>query len=193
MYNLRKLLELSKTIKRLKTDGKYDSVRQDEVKLITNEENGFTTLYINGSDDDPREWANNFYAIPKKNKMHRGYRLSAIAIYERYTGMVDHNNLVVTGHSRGGGIAQAYAHLFGCKECVTFGSPRVFAPSLQPNFNHTRVFASNDPVDNIPPFWLGFKHYSTSTIKLDGHGRNGIQNHKDYITLLERAIDGLDK
>lgn len=70
-------------------------------------------------------------------------------------------NVIVTGHSLGGGLAALFAFLYAKSErapvqCVTFGAPRVFNPAGCREFNenklirHRRYVVVNDPVPFLP-------------------------------------------
>ena len=70
-------------------------------------------------------------------------------------------NVIVTGHSLGGGLAALFAFLYAKSErapvqCVTFGAPRVFNPAGCREFDenklirHRRYAALNDPVPFLP-------------------------------------------
>lgn len=59
-------------------------------------------------------------------------------------------NMVVTGHSLGGGIATLLAEHTGCR-LITFGSPRVyFRFASAPKIEHARVVCDDDPVPMVP-------------------------------------------
>jgi hypothetical protein len=70
-------------------------------------------------------------------------------------------NVIVTGHSMGGGMATLFAFLYAKSErapvqCITFGAPRVFNPAGCREFDenklirHRRYAVVNDPVPFLP-------------------------------------------
>lgn len=71
------------------------------------------------------------------------------------------SNVIVTGHSLGGGLATLFAFLYAKSQralvqCVTFGAPRVFNPAGCREFDenklirHRRYAVINDPVPFLP-------------------------------------------
>jgi hypothetical protein len=172
-------------------------------------------IAIDGSDKDMREWKGNFSAYGKavnlvkwlfkknqnpesKNGYHQDYYNSAMLIREWAYGLIhpdDPRDIVWAGHSRGAGIAQiCYLEDENTEEqmCVPFASPRCMlkwrAKYLKKNkskYNIQSFFIKGDIVDNVPPFFLGWRHFYSFKTKLP---RVKGFNHTSIGKALKKAI-----
>lgn len=174
-------------IRNYKINGEYKTIGFDEVHTDV-DENGHITLYINGSDSDPKEWFSNFNAFIKIKGRHLGCYRSAKRIYKNYMSKLSHENLTIVCHSRGGGIGVVYADMYG-GDVVSFGAMRSLAWWKKPKFKHTRVTFNGEIVDNVPPKSMGYKHHQTDLIILNRGDAGRIESHKNYLPLLEKECN----
>jgi len=151
-------------------------------------------VVCSGSDKDKKEWRGNFDAYPpiKKSKRepeyvdgyHYNYFLTAYKLYE-YIMKYFNNNvdkpLIFIGESRGGlvEIANQLYDIFSTSKChpsmaVTFDPPRFMRKKAIRWFNrrcsrkhiHHRAKTFFTIVGKVPPFFLGWKHFQTTLLKL---------------------------
>ena len=115
-------------------------------------------------------------------------------------------NIILTGHSKGGAIAQILAYLIHCEnsehrscihDVVTFGAPRCGNAKFgrwckMYGVKHYRVVNNGDRVPYLPWIVHGFRHTVPVSLKLKGPWWRrlpliGIQDHsmKDYLDKIE--------
>ena len=150
-----------------------------------------------------RDWLTNFkffqlispYEEDYKGrvKLHCGYYNGYISVQEKLLEAADKNlDLIITGHSAGGAIAQIAAvdvnyRLFKNVEAVTFGSPgcgnKAWKNSASKRIDNTSYANFLDPVPFIIPFYHHVSSLITnSRLYLNPHN---IKNYIDAAKTLE--------
>lgn len=110
--------------------------------------------------DDSGFWLQGFYEPGEQ------IALQLIGLINReFAGL---NRLVITGHSRGGALADVLGQIIASSsaspdrlDVITFGAPRttqVYAPPPARDCNIVRVVNGGDPVPHLPPARLGWRH-----------------------------------
>ncbi len=136
-----------------------------------------------------KEWKSNFDFSPPTKGFHRSFYKTAAVLCERsrYTLGVKWNNIVIIGHSRGGGIAPILANLwkqegYNVTKVITYAPPRCatlkgYRKLKNLGIETHMVKARRDIVDNVPPkvtpssrwpFINIWKHYATHVYDLPG-------------------------
>ncbi len=169
-----------------------------------------TVVCCNGSDKDLEEWRGNFSPYKgirgffssyfnrspeTSNGYHKDYYNTARKIAYEVSKRVDPKlPLVFDGHSRGG-LDQLcpYIHHFPNSMAVTICSPRVMLRWREKLLRrrerppiHHRLYIVRDIVDNVPPAFLGWRHYATTTTKIKGV--KGKFNHTAVGEAIKQAI-----
>ena len=87
----------------------HSKIGCDEVAIYNCENE--TIVAINGSDKDKKEWKGNFNGYPIVEGCHHNFRKDGIQILERVIKDCPKlKPITVVGHSRGGALAQIFAH-----------------------------------------------------------------------------------
>lgn len=158
---------------------------------------GVWRVVIDGS-DTVSEWLKNFAWLRIGNYfMAWGFASVARKLTPQIEAVIMQGSpIIVTGHSRGGAIAQAVACIMADRwhnisEIVTFGSPKVggrkFCKGMaELGLTHTRVDAEGDPITRLP--WLRGRHYETMHIFLKNNIKSKIRTHLSYGEIL-RGLD----
>ena len=158
---------------------------------------GVWHIVIDGS-DTVSEWLKNFaWWRIGNHRMAWGFSSVARELIPQIEAVIIQGSpVVLTGHSRGGAIAQAVARIMADRwhnisEIVTFGSPKVGGRRFRNDMTelgliHTRVDAEGDPVTRLP--WLRGRHYETMHVLLKNNIRSGIRTHLSYGEML-RGVD----
>lgn len=103
--------------------------------------------------------------------------------YERH--VMSDDEIIYTGHSRGGAIAQLAA-LYERPDLVcTFGSPRVGGRSFvercrEQSITHWRVVNTLDLVPHLPP-GIWFRHYSNPKFRASVTGTHPINQYREAL------------
>ena len=184
--------------------GELHSTKYQEYKIGCDEVAVYMTdkeviLAINGSDGDKKEWKGNFNGYPIIDGCHHNFRKDGIRILESVINdCPKYYPVVVVGHSRGGALAQIFAHYAEATKgrkviAVTFGSPRVFTWRKHSSlaFYHVRVNTDGDPVCHIPPVWLPpfFKSYQTYNVRINTKKILGVKKkHGEYGEMIEKYL-----
>jgi hypothetical protein len=129
--------------------------------------NGTAYVAICGT-NDAHDWVQNLSARiddSDSHPMHAGFKASASVIYDELIDdgamkLIEGKRLVLCGHSSGGAMAAAMASpvvapRFTASEVYTFGSPRVFSPTVAARYASAafptyRFVMRGDPVPCLP-------------------------------------------
>lgn len=172
-----------------------------DIAYISFDENLNSLVVAVRGSDDRKDWLSNFMVRSVKTKFgrcHRGFYGSA---NDLCSNMIDdlveiesfnYQNIIVTGHSRGGAIAYVLANLLADKginvcECVTFGAPRAFKRSHKPAFDglNLRVVNQFDIVPSSVPALFGY-HHKGKKIAFDDEFKPGNHDIDDYIENIKK-------
>jgi len=144
--------------------------------------NGYRAIAVRGS-DALTDWLWNFFLCRRKDGAHKGFSegsdsiLENMALLEFLEEHKDEGSILLTGHSRGGSIAQILVtELDEVAACWCFGAPRVgnraFKRSYFKNGVPTYLFRNKgDVVPSLLPWWWGYTHV-TNIRSMDGHGHD---------------------
>ena len=186
---------------------------EDEVDGYFVEDDNNLILVFKGSESItqcPKDWLTNFYIKKTRTLLgdvHTGFYEGVMRIYSKYNHIItkSNKNVILTGHSQGGGLAALYGlqlKTYGT-DCivVTFGQPRVGGKSFVKTCKNLelpfiRVENSNDIVCKVPlQSFTKFKHYQSEHIYFNRNGKL-IVNPKfgrlivDFITdFVARPLD----
>ena len=161
--------------------------------------NEFDTTYIviDGTSNF-REWLENMaWFRVGKTKEAKGFKNVAVEMYEQIAENTPiRNNVVLTGHSRGGAVALSLGLMllhrgYKVKDVITFGAPklggkRFYDASRDAGLNHTRVVMRGEVVAKLP-FFRG-KHYETNLIVINNDIDNIVEKHLSYGAYLKGGL-----
>lgn len=152
------LKEMAGYCKRIYDDGRKLSDNEYAYDVVEN--NGSSIVIIRGT-DNARNVLTDLEAIPEYDTelsltVHRGFWNAALVIKnDLLANYILPKNIVFTGHSMGGAIAQLLGLWFqnkGHKVTIyTFASPAVTVDLISQD-NHYRVYMKKDPVPLLPPY-----------------------------------------
>lgn len=150
---------------------------------------------IAGSNDRQDWWSNLKIKSMRTyhGRAHSGFYISAKGLF--YSGIRRSisnpfgKDIIVTGHSRGGAMAHAIAHMmpYGqITECVTFGAPRVLKRKHNCKLKLTRVENHGDPVPHSVWALWGYRHFGKLE-QIPHIKRNHGHDLDEYIYGLEES------
>jgi hypothetical protein len=115
-------------------------------------------------------------------KVHQGFSDAALDIWfggsieshlKKHTSkLINFENVFITGHSLGAGMAVIASLIYPFKHVITFGEPRVgdqLVNAFNMNTTHIRVVNGNDNVTLIPLESMGYKHHGKEIAIRDPH------------------------
>ena len=152
------LIEMAEYCERIYDEGK--EIGQDEFAYNVVQDRGVTIISIRGT-DNTKNVLTDLDARPFKDRklgvqVHRGFRDASEKLKNDIIENVPlEENIILTGHSLGGAIAQILGLWFEDDayevQIYTFGSPSVMIEQMWED-GHFRVYLENDPVPFLPPF-----------------------------------------
>ena len=152
------LIEMAEYCERIYDEGK--EIGQDEFAYNVVQDRGVTIISIRGT-DNAKNVLTALDASPFKDRklgvqVHRGFRDASEKLKNDIIENVPlEENIILTGHSLGGAIAQILGVWFEDDayevQIYTFGSPSVMIEQMWED-GHFRVYLENDPVPFLPPF-----------------------------------------
>ena len=201
------LIEMAEYCESIYDEGK--EIGQDEFAYNVEQDRGVTIISIRGTDN-----ANNVLtdldARPFQDRklgvqVHRGFRDASEKLKNDIIENVAlEENIILTGHSLGGAIAQILGLWFEDDayevQIYTFGSPSVMIEQMWED-GHFRVYLENDPVPFLPPF--PYMHWG---IRINAETLGWDENHpvgdvtkidardhsiKEYLKVLRRHNERL--
>ena len=152
------LIEMAEYCERIYDEGK--EIGQDEFAYNVVQDRGVTIISIRGTDNS-KNVLTDLDARPFQDRklgvqVHRGFRDASEKLKNDIIENVPlEENIILTGHSLGGAIAQILGLWFEDDayevQIYTFGSPSVMIEQMWED-GHFRVYLENDPVPFLPPF-----------------------------------------
>ena len=152
------IIEMAEYCERIYDEGK--EIGQDEFAYNVVQDRGVTIISIRGT-DNAKNVLTDLDARPFKDRklgvqVHRGFRDASEKLKNDIIENVPlEENIILTGHSLGGAIAQILGLWFEDDayevQIYTFGSPSVMIEQMWED-GHFRVYLENDPVPFLPPF-----------------------------------------
>ena len=196
------LIEMAEYCERIYDEGK--EIGQDEFAYNVVQDRGVTIISIRGT-DNAKNVLTDLDARPFKDRklgvqVHRGFRDASEKLKNDIIENVAlEENIILTGHSLGGAIAQILGLWFEDDayevQIYTFGSPSVMIEQMWED-GHFRVYLENDPVPFLPPF--PYVHWG---IRINAETLDWDENHpigdvtkidardhsiKEYLKILRR-------
>ena len=152
------LIEMAEYCERIYDEGK--EIEGDEFAYNVVQDRGVTIISIRGTDNG-KNVLTDLDARPFKDRklgvqVHRGFRDASEKLKNDIIENVAlEENIILTGHSLGGAIAQILGLWFEDDayevQIYTFGSPSIMMEQMWED-GHFRVYLENDPVPFLPPF-----------------------------------------
>ena len=152
------LTEMAEYCERIYDEGK--EIGDNEFAYNVVQDRGVTIISIRGTDNS-KNVLTDLDARPFRDRklgvqIHRGFRDAAEKLKNDIIENVPlEENIILTGHSLGGAIAQILGLWFEDDayevQIYTFGSPSVLIEQMWED-GHFRVYLENDPVPFLPPF-----------------------------------------
>ena len=201
------LIEMAEYCERIYDEGK--EIGQDEFAYDVVQDRGVTIISIRGT-DNAKNVLTDLDARPFKDRklgvqVHRGFRDASEKLKNDIIENVAlEENIILTGHSLGGAIAQILGLWFEDDayevQIYTFGSPAVMIEQMWED-GHFRVYLENDPVPFLPPF--PYMHWG---IRINAETLGWDENHpvgdvtkidardhsiKEYLKVLRRHNERL--
>ena len=201
------LIEMAEYCERIYDEGK--EIGQDEFAYNVVQDRGVTIISIRGT-DNAKNVLTDLDARPFKDRklgvqVHRGFRDASEKLKNDIIENVAlEENIILTGHSLGGAIAQILGLWFEDDayevQIYTFGSPSVMIEQMWED-GHFRVYLENDPVPFLPPF--PYMHWG---IRINAETLGWDENHpvgdvtkidardhsiKEYLKVLRRHNERL--
>ena len=201
------LLEMAEYCERIYDDG--EEIRDNEFSYNVVQDRGVTIVIIRGTNNG-RNVLTDLDARPFKDRklgvqVHRGFRDASEKLKNDIIENVPlEENIILTGHSLGGAIAQILGLWFEDDayevQIYTFGSPSVMIEQMWED-GHFRVYLENDPVPFLPPF--PYMHWG---IRINAETLDWDENHpigdvtkidardhsiKEYLKVLKRHNENL--
>ena len=201
------LIEMAEYCERIYDEGK--EIGQDEFAYNVVQDRGVTIISIRGT-DNAKNVLTDLDARPFKDRklgvqVHRGFRDASEKLKNDIIENVPlEENIILTGHSLGGAIAQILGLWFEDDayevQIYTFGSPSVMIEQMWED-GHFRVYLENDPVPFLPPF--PYMHWG---IRINAETLDWDENHpigdvtkidardhsiKEYLKVLKRHNENL--
>ena len=172
------LIEMAEYCERIYDEGK--EIGQDEFAYNVVQDRGVTIISIRGT-DNAKNVLTDLDARPFKDRklgvqVHRGFRDASEKLKNDIIENVPlEENIILTGHSLGGAIAQILGLWFEDDayevQIYTFGSPSVMIEQMWED-GHFRVYLENDPVPFLPPF--PYMHWG---IRINAETLDWDENH----------------
>ena len=172
------LIEMAEYCERIYDEGK--EIGQDEFAYNVVQDRGVTIISIRGT-DNAKNVLTDLDARPFKDRklgvqVHRGFRDASEKLKNDIIENVPlEENIILTGHSLGGAIAQILGLWFEDDayevQIYTFGSPSVMIEQMWED-GHYRVYLENDPVPFLPPF--PYMHWG---IRINAETLDWDENH----------------
>ena len=172
------LIEMAEYCERIYDEGK--EIGQDEFAYNVVQDRGVTIISIRGTDNG-KNVLTDLDARPFKDRklgvqVHRGFRDASEKLKNDIIENVPlEENIILTGHSLGGAIAQILGLWFEDDayevQIYTFGSPSVMIEQMWED-GHFRVYLENDPVPFLPPF--PYMHWG---IRINAETLDWDENH----------------
>jgi hypothetical protein len=141
---------------------------------IVKEENNVYVVFR--GTDNKLGWKSNFHFRDRNlNDVHDGFEKAYLAIQSDLCarvgayGLYEVNNIIFTGHSRGGVMAIQAASDYACNpydainvSCITFGAPRLGGKYWRDRINRSRIYLTRvevpgDPVCDVPLRSMGYR------------------------------------
>ena len=201
------LIEMAEYCERIYDEGK--EIGQDEFAYNVVQDRGVTIISIRGT-DNAKNVLTDLDARPFQDRklgvqVHRGFRDASEKLKNDIIENVPlEENIILTGHSLGGAIAQILGLWFEDDayevQIYTFGSPSVMIEQMWED-GHFRVYLENDPVPFLPPF--PYMHWG---IRINAETLDWDENHpigdvtkidardhsiKEYLKVLKRHNENL--
>ena len=152
------LTEMAEYCERIYDEGK--EIGDNEFAYNVVQDRGVTIISIRGT-DNAKNVLTDLAASPFQDRklgvqVHRGFRDASEKLKNDIIENVAlEENIILTGHSLGGAIAQILGLWFEDDayevQIYTFGSPSVMIEQMWED-GHFRVYLENDPVPFLPPF-----------------------------------------
>ena len=172
------LIEMAEYCERIYDEGK--EIGQDEFAYNVVQDRGVTIISIRGT-DNAKNVLTDLDARPFQDRklgvqVHRGFRDASEKLKNDIIENVPlEENIILTGHSLGGAIAQILGLWFEDDayevQIYTFGSPSVMIEQMWED-GHFRVYLENDPVPFLPPF--PYMHWG---IRINAETLDWDENH----------------
>ena len=201
------LIEMAEYCERIYDEGK--EIGRDEFAYNVVQDRGVTIISIRGT-DNAKNVLTDLDARPFQDRklgvqVHRGFRDASEKLKNDIIENVAlEENIILTGHSLGGAIAQILGLWFEDDayevQIYTFGSPSVMIEQMWED-GHFRVYLENDPVPFLPPF--PYMHWG---IRINAETLGWDENHpigdvtkidardhsiKEYLKVLRRHNERL--
>ena len=201
------LIEMAEYCERIYDEGK--EIEGDEFAYNVVQDRGVTIISIRGT-DNAKNVLTDLDARPFQDRklgvqVHRGFRDASEKLKNDIIENVPlEENIILTGHSLGGAIAQILGLWFEDDayevQIYTFGSPSVMIEQMWED-GHFRVYLENDPVPFLPPF--PYMHWG---IRINAETLGWDENHpvgdvtkidardhsiKEYLKVLRRHNERL--
>ena len=201
------LVEMATYCERIYDEGK--EIADNEFAYNVVQDRGVTIISIRGT-DNAKNVLTDLDARPFKDRklgvqVHRGFRDASEKLKNDIIENVPlEENIILTGHSLGGAIAQILGLWFEDDayevQIYTFGSPSVMIEQMWED-GHFRVYLENDPVPFLPPF--PYMHWG---IRINAETLDWDENHpigdvtkidardhsiKEYLKVLKRHNENL--
>ena len=172
------LIEMAEYCERIYDEGK--EIEGNEFAYNVVQDRGVTIISIRGTDNG-KNVLTDLDARPFKDRklgvqVHRGFRDASEKLKNDIIENVPlEENIILTGHSLGGAIAQILGLWFEDDayevQIYTFGSPSVIIEQMWED-GHFRVYLENDPVPFLPPF--PYMHWG---IRINAETLDWDENH----------------
>ena len=201
------LVEMATYCERIYDEGK--EIADNEFAYNVVQDRGVTIISIRGT-DNAKNVLTDLDARPFQDRklgvqVHRGFRDASEKLKNDIIENVPlEENIILTGHSLGGAIAQILGLWFEDDayevQIYTFGSPSVMIEQMWED-GHFRVYLENDPVPFLPPF--PYMHWG---IRINAETLDWDENHpigdvtkidardhsiKEYLKVLKRHNENL--
>jgi hypothetical protein len=148
-----------------------------DAAYVVNE--GSRTVVVFPGSNDAKDWLLNFlFKKGKEREVHEGFRHDLSRMGDDILKAVKengHKSLLITGHSRGGALADMFLELYYSRlmcrvDCITFAQPKIATNKFYqggcvkelPGVRYLRVYTANDIVPDAPPSRFDYVHHGES-------------------------------